>query len=120
MLQPTMQRINYGKIINDLKVSWSLSLVQTVKESENYFTKRQIEQAKQARKLYHSLGVPSMQDFKALNVIKNNPVTIEYIDNCEKILMIVFCYTKLHQILVLEPCYMQLISLYLLLTLMVP
>ena len=42
-------------------------------DNKTYYTKQQIEQTKQARELYHSLGVPSLQDFKALinmNVIK--------------------------------------------------
>jgi hypothetical protein len=48
----------------------------------------QFERAKEARKLYHIVGTPTMDNFKLLlwmNIIKNSPVTVEDINIAEKI-----------------------------------
>jgi hypothetical protein len=45
--------------------------------------------ANKAREIYHTLGTPSIQDFKAIinmNVIRDNPVTIEDVNISEMIL----------------------------------
>ncbi len=60
----------------------------TVEENKTFYTKRQFEKAKRARDLYHALGTPSLNDFKAIirmNAISNNPVTSEDIKAAEKI-----------------------------------
>ena len=60
----------------------------TVAENESHFTKRQIERAQAARKLYHAIGAPSAKDFRVLvrsNMIKNCPVTIEDIRIAEQV-----------------------------------
>jgi hypothetical protein len=47
-----------------------------------------VNKAKQARELYHALGTPSIQDFKAIlcmNLIANNSVTIEVIKIAKEI-----------------------------------
>jgi hypothetical protein len=47
-----------------------------------------VEKAKQARELYHALGILSLQDFRAIlqmNVITNNPVTTKDIKIAEEI-----------------------------------
>jgi len=65
-----------------------ISMLSTVKQNETYYTKRQVERAKQARKLIHTLGFPTTVDLKAVvrgNMIKNNPVTIEDINIAEAI-----------------------------------
>lgn len=65
-----------------------VTLVNSVEENKQLFTDRQVSRAKRARELYHSLGTPSLADFKAImrmNCIVNNPVTIEDINIAEKI-----------------------------------
>ena len=57
-------------------------------ENKAFFTNRQFARAKKAQELYHALGTPSIQDFKAIlrmNIIANNPVTIEDIETAEQI-----------------------------------
>jgi hypothetical protein len=52
------------------------------------YTKRQVEDAKKARKLYSILGYPTVANFKHIikqNLIKNCPVTVEDINIAEKI-----------------------------------
>jgi hypothetical protein len=47
-----------------------------------------VDKAKQARELYHALGIPSIQDFKAIlcmNLIANNPVTTKDIEIAKEI-----------------------------------
>ena len=64
------------------------NLVTTVNENKVGYTKRQIEDAKTARKLYHMMGCPTIQNFKHIlrqNIIMNCPVTTEDIDNADKI-----------------------------------
>jgi hypothetical protein len=66
----------------------SVQLIQTIDENKAFFTNRQFARAKKARDLYHALGTPSVQDFKAMlrmNIIANNPVTIEDIEIAEQI-----------------------------------
>ena len=56
------------------------ALVNTVEENKLAYTNHQFECAKKAQELYHALGTPSISDFKAIihmNVIKNNPITLE-------------------------------------------
>ena len=40
--------------------------VNTVEENKTFYTQHQFEQAKQARDLFHALGTPSVNDFKAI------------------------------------------------------
>jgi hypothetical protein len=59
-----------------------------VTENCKGYALHQFEHAKEARKLYHIVGTPTMENFKALlqmNVIKNCPVTVEDINIAEKI-----------------------------------
>jgi hypothetical protein len=61
-------------------------LINTVKENRVGYTQRQFEQAKRARELYHIVGTPTIESFKALikmNAIKNCPVTTEDVNNAE-------------------------------------
>jgi hypothetical protein len=62
--------------------------VSTVKENMAGFTKREVEGAKLARKIYHSMGCPTVESFKHVirsNLIKNCPVTTQDAINAEKI-----------------------------------
>jgi hypothetical protein len=66
----------------------AVNLLTTVEENKSFYTKRQVEQAEAARKLYQIIGFPSLRDYKHLvqtNQIKNCPVTLEDIKICEKI-----------------------------------
>jgi len=66
----------------------SVSLLNTTKENEQMYTRRQIARAKVARKLYHNIGTPSIRDFKAIirmNAIQNCPVTTEDIEIAEQV-----------------------------------
>jgi hypothetical protein len=55
------------------------NLVSTVTENKNGYTQRQLERAKEARRLYHIVGTPTVENSKSLlrmNIItKNCPVT---------------------------------------------
>jgi hypothetical protein len=65
-----------------------LTMVSTVKQESEGFSKRQLEQAKRARDFQGSIGHPSTQDLKNIiksNLIINCPVTIADIDHAEKI-----------------------------------
>jgi hypothetical protein len=60
----------------------------TVDENKGFYTQRQFEKAKKARELYHALGTPSLNDFKAIlrmNTISNNTVTLDDIKIAEQI-----------------------------------
>ena len=63
-------------------------MVNTVAENLRGFTKKQIERARVARKLYHKMGCPSVRNMKfALRqkLIQNCPVTVEDINIAEQI-----------------------------------
>ena len=63
-------------------------LMESVEENKEFYTERQVEKAKLARKLYHAIGNPSLKDYKAIirmNMIRNCPVTEEDINIAEKI-----------------------------------
>ena len=63
-------------------------LVTTVSENRMNFTERQFQRAKRARKLYHIIGTPTVDDFKCLlrmNAIGNCPVTVEDVNIAEQI-----------------------------------
>ena len=66
----------------------SNNMIQTVDENKIVYTKRQMERAKVARKLYHIVGSPTLEAFKAMlksNIIKNCPVTAADVDIAEEI-----------------------------------
>jgi hypothetical protein len=49
----------------------------SIEKNKNFYTTNQFERAKKARDLYHAIGTPSVNDFKAIlrmNMISNNPV----------------------------------------------
>jgi hypothetical protein len=59
-----------------------------VAENRQGYTLRQIEPTKEARRLYHIVGTPTVNNFKLLlqmNVIRNCPVTVEDVNISEKI-----------------------------------
>ena len=63
-------------------------MLQTVKENRFPYSSRQYERAKLAREVYHSIGNPSIKDFKniiRMNGLRNCPVTQEDIELAEKI-----------------------------------
>ena len=69
----------------DMKLS---HMVTTVSENIRGYTLRQCKHAKAARKLYHNMGTPAMESFKALlrlNIIQNCPVTVEDMTIANKI-----------------------------------
>jgi hypothetical protein len=62
--------------------------VNTIDKNKIFFTTWQVDKAKQARELYHALGTPSIQDFKAIlcmNLIATNLMTTEDIKIAEEI-----------------------------------
>ncbi len=64
------------------------NMITTVNKNRKGYTLRQFERAKEARKLYHIIGTPTMENFKSLlrmNIIKNCPVTVDDINIAEKI-----------------------------------
>ena len=65
-----------------------MQFVSSVEENKKFYTPNQFERAKKARDLYHAIGTPSINDFKAMlrmNMISNNPVTTEDINVAERI-----------------------------------
>jgi hypothetical protein len=64
------------------------NMVTTVKENKMGFSQKQYENAKKARRLYHIVGCPTVENFKHIlrqNIIKNCPVTPEDVNIAEKI-----------------------------------
>jgi hypothetical protein len=60
----------------------------TVKENSRGYTQRQFDNAKRARRLYHIVGCPTVQNFKHIlrqNIIKNCPVTADDVNIAERI-----------------------------------
>ena len=67
----------------------NVQFLSSIEENKGFFTKNQFERAKKARDLYHAIGTPSINDFKAvlrMNMISNNPVTTEDINVAERFL----------------------------------
>jgi len=63
--------------------SYNYVFISTISNLEQQFTKREVEEAKQARLLYVKLGRPSKQNFKRLlneNFIRNCPITSVHVD----------------------------------------
>ena len=55
-------------------------LVTTLSENQKGYTDRQYDRAKTAQKLYHIIGMPTVENFKVLlrmNAIHNCPVMVE-------------------------------------------
>ena len=72
----------------DLNIDPNFSFLQTVAENKFPYSSRQFHRAKLAREVYHSIGNPSMDDFKRIvrtNGLRNCPVTMEDINIAEKI-----------------------------------
>ena len=64
------------------------TFVSTVEDNKKQFTKRQIQRADVAKNLYSKLHFPSWRDFKwivAAGMVRNSPVTLQDIKNCETI-----------------------------------
>ena len=79
----------FKKEVAAIKEQQASHVITTVTENKVGFTNQQIEDAKKARKLYHTtMGCPTIQNFKHIlrqNIILNCPVTTEDVDNAEKI-----------------------------------
>jgi Zinc knuckle len=66
----------------------AVQFLNTVAENKKFFTKKQVEGAERARKLYHVIGFPSLKDYIHLiqtNMIKDCEVTVEDVRNAQKI-----------------------------------
>jgi hypothetical protein len=75
--KPTEENIAKGHIF-----------VNTIEENKKFYTERQVKQAKKARDFYQAMGTPSVPDLLAIlrmNLVKNNPVTIEDVKLAKKI-----------------------------------
>ena len=90
--QVKFTRTNQGLYIYKPKIVTKkenqVQLVQTMDENKAFFTNCQFAIAKKVHELYHALGMPSTQDFKAMlrmNLIANNPVTMEDIEIAKQI-----------------------------------
>ena len=65
-----------------------VTLIKTVQENEEGYSKRQIKDAQEARDIYAKVGYPSPRDFHKLiaeNIILNCPVTVEDVIRADKI-----------------------------------
>jgi hypothetical protein len=59
------------------------NMVQTIQENKSFYTTREVERAKKARMLLHTLGCPTIQYLKAIiriNTIAKCSVTINEAD----------------------------------------
>jgi hypothetical protein len=66
----------------------SSNLISTVAENRHGYTLRQFERAKEARRLDHIVGTPTVNNFKPLlriNAIQNCPVRVEDVNISKKI-----------------------------------
>jgi hypothetical protein len=71
----------------DQKEDGASNLISNVAKNRRGYTLRQFEHAKEARKLYHIVGTPAMNNFKPLlqmNAIQNCPVIVEDVNISEK------------------------------------
>jgi hypothetical protein len=71
-----------------VEATFTSFLVDSVVENKYRYTKRQFESAKQTRKLYHSLGCPTVEKFKHIlrqKIIESCPVTIADVSSAERI-----------------------------------
>ena len=62
--------------------------IDTVEENWFHYTDEQYCKAKRARELYHTIGAPTVANFKhliATNLIKNCPVTVKDVNTAEMI-----------------------------------
>jgi hypothetical protein len=67
------------ELLKDVKTKPNF-MVQPVDENKKGYSQREFENAKETRKLYHIIGCPTVEKFKAMlkkNVVKNCPVTVE-------------------------------------------
>jgi hypothetical protein len=72
----------------DQKEDVASNLTSTLAKKRQGYTLRQFEQAKEARRLYHIAGTPTVNNFKLLlwmNAMQNCPVTVEGVSILEKI-----------------------------------
>ena len=63
-------------------------IITSITENSLGYTNRQFEQAKRARRLYHNVGEPTVENFKYMlrsNIIKDCPVTEKDANIVEKI-----------------------------------
>jgi hypothetical protein len=82
------QRIISNSLKEDGREDSISNLISAVIESRQGYTLRQYERVKEARRLYHIVGTPAVNNFKSLlrmNAIQNCPVTVEDINISEKI-----------------------------------
>ena len=78
---------DYKKSLTE-KGNSHLLLVTTLSENRKGYTDREYDRAKTARKLYHIVGMPTVENFKALlrmNAIHNCPVMVEDVKIAEHI-----------------------------------
>ena len=76
----------YKKIVKEKNEG--KSLVTAIKNNMEGFLDKQLERAMEAKRLYHKVGAPTIDNFKYMikgNMIKNCPVTLEDINNMQKI-----------------------------------
>jgi hypothetical protein len=75
-------------LIEDQKEDGASNLISTVAKNRQGYTLRQFKRAKEARRLYHIVGIPTVNKFKSLlqmNVIQNCPVAVEDVNISENI-----------------------------------
>ena len=58
-------RTDNNLYVMDPKQQKMYQMMETVDDNMKHYTQRQIERAKAARALYHSLGTPTIKDYKA-------------------------------------------------------
>ena len=74
--------------ININNTNTTQQYISTVAENRSNYSTQQFERAKLARKLYHNIGTPTVENFKYIvksNQIKNCPITVKDIEIAEDI-----------------------------------
>ena len=82
------RRHTSGLHYHDPRDQEQFTFISTVEDNKKQFTKRQVQQADVAKNLYSKLQFPSWRDFKwivAAGMVRNSPVTLQDIKNCEAI-----------------------------------
>ena len=78
----------YIWVPNKQDIQAGTALVNTLQENKSFYTDRQIQKAKLAKKLLSSMAYPTIDQLKAMvwmNLIQDNPVTLEDVDLIEKV-----------------------------------
>ena len=90
------RKVKFNRIAENLyiwipkaeEIKAGTALVNTLQENKSFFTDRQIQKAKLAKKLLSTMAYPTIDQLKAMvrmNMIRDSPVTLADVDLIEKV-----------------------------------